>query len=93
MNISIRVPNYNVFISNNILCINDKRSYVKDDIITELVSYTINWEDAYFNDAIPTGETYFFEIGNKKYTFSNKYPSNFDNFLNFLGDLYDKIGI
>jgi hypothetical protein len=91
MNISIRVPNYLVFIKEDVLYINDKICNVNKDIIDEIVRYTINWENSYCDDLTLTGDLYYVEIGNKKYTFSNKYPANFNIFLEYLGELYDRI--
>ena len=93
MNIEIYIPNYRVLVQNGILFINDKSCYITDEILSKIVSFTINWEDKYSNDSMLVGEPYYVSIGTKKYIFNNKYPSNINELKDYLGELYDRISI
>lgn len=93
MNIEIYIPNYRVLVQNGILFINDKSCYITDEILSKIVSFTINWEDKYSNDSMLVDEPYYVSIGIKKYIFNNKYPSNINELKDYLGELYDRISI
>ena len=90
MTIEICLDKYKVIIENDIIYINDKKRKVLNGEIDKLISYTINWKDKYINNNIFDSEEYVVKIDKKEYIFKGAYPANYSEFIDYLGELYDR---
>lgn len=90
--IEMMLPNYVVFINKNNCTINDKKIKISDEDIDNIIRIIRYWDNIYQSDILD-GREYFISIRSNHeimYRFRNKFPSDFNLLINYLGGLYDR---
>lgn len=92
--IEIKLMNYELIIENKTCHINDKNVILNDYDIDNIIRIIRNWNKEYTNNKI-IGENHdyiFIYENNKKYSylFNNNYPTNINNLVSYIGDMYDR---
>lgn len=90
--IEIKLMNYELVIKENTCCINNKSIKLNKDDMENIIRIIRNWTHEYTNNKI-IGESHdYINIyeDNKKYSyvFHNNYPTDMDNLISYIGDMY-----